>query len=160
MIQLKNTFKDWIITQYFGKTLFAQKHPNYYPLYGQHTGIDFGMKKGTPIKAPHNGVVVKINTERRYNPKTGREIGTGLSLSLWDPIQEIATRYYHLDQILVSNNQKIEAGDIIGHVGNTGLSDGDHLHFELLETYNGYVKNMSNGAGGAIDPFGDNINWI
>jgi murein DD-endopeptidase MepM/ murein hydrolase activator NlpD len=76
MIRLLSVFKGWKITQDFGLTDFARNHPNYYK-YGVHTGIDFGMPKGTKIQAPHAGIIVKVNKQRRYN-RQGKEIGTGL----------------------------------------------------------------------------------
>lgn len=150
-IKLSNTFKNWNITQNFGKTPFSLEHPEYYR-YGLHTGIDFGMPKGTPILAPHDGIIVRVNTKRKFN-NSGKEIGVGLAVSLWDDKQEIATRYYHMSKINVGIEQKVKKYDIIGYIGNTGLSTGYHLHFELLRTKNGYVINKDNGAGGAIDPF-------
>jgi murein DD-endopeptidase MepM/ murein hydrolase activator NlpD len=159
MIRLLKVFKGWKITQDFGLTNFAREHPNYYK-YGVHTGIDFGMPKGTNIKAPHSAVVVKVNRVRRYN-KEGKEIGTGLSVSLWDTVQDIATRYYHLNEIFVKKGQVVDPGTVFATVGNTGLSTASHLHFELLQTLDGFVINKNNGAGGAIDPYNEGmVIWL
>ncbi len=42
-----------------------------------------------------------------------------------------ATLYGHLSKLLVSNGQKVNKGDVIGQIGNTGDSYGSHLHFEV-----------------------------
>jgi murein DD-endopeptidase MepM/ murein hydrolase activator NlpD len=159
VIKLLSVFDGWKITQLFGRTNYAREHPNYYK-YGVHTGIDYGMVTGTKIRSPHSAIVVKVNRKRKHN-EDGKEIGTGLSVSLWDPFQEIATRYYHLEDIYVKKGDHVDPGEVFSEVGDSGLSSGPHLHFELLETSDGYVIHKNNGAGGAIDPFDKLlVTWI
>ena len=159
-IILKDVFNDWKITQLFGKTPFAIKHPEIYK-YKQHTGIDFGMRKGTKIYAPHDGIMVKVDSKIEYT-KEGLPTGTGLSFSLWDSKQLIATRYYHTQKLIVKLNKIYKEGDLIGYVGDTGHNrSGSHLHFELVETNDiAHVINKDNGAGGAIDPYSKKVKWV
>lgn len=86
-----------------------------------HPGIDLKAKRGTPIKAPANGVVEFAAHHKRGYGK----------LIILDHSFGFQTRYAHLKKILVKNGQFIKKGDVIGHVGNTGLSTGPHLHYEV-----------------------------
>ena len=52
------------------------------------------------------------------------------------------TRYAHMSNINVSNGQIISCGQVIGHVGSTGNSTGNHLHFEII--INGATVNPYN----------------
>ena len=159
MIELKNTFKDWKITQLFGWTEYALKMEERRKntgkrayIYGIHTGIDFGMVIGTEIFAPHDGTVVMV--DRTDNS------GRGIAISIWDTHQHIGTRYYHLSKIHVRDGQCIKTGDLIAEVGDSGMSvDGSHLHFELVRTNDeGKAIGLYNGA---IDPFNKkNVKWV
>ncbi len=70
--------------------------------------------------ASRDGVVIATGTDREY--------GNYIELKHIDGYQ---TFYGHLERILVQLNQTIASGMIIGKVGNTGLSTGPHLHFEV-----------------------------
>lgn len=85
-----------------------------------HTGLDYRAPVGTPIKATGAGVV----SMAKYNG------GYGLSVEI---IHEngLVTKYAHMRKILVSKGQRIERGDLVGTVGNTGRSTGPHLHYEV-----------------------------
>ena len=87
-----------------------------------HTGVDFSAPIGTPVLAAAPGVVSKI---------VEGDIGYGNFIEVTHP-KGIATKYAHLSEILVKENQKLNKGDLIGTVGNTGRSSGPHLHFEIL----------------------------
>ena len=87
----------------------------------RHEGIDLASKKGTPILAAHEGVVIFAG--RRYS-------GYGKMIMLEK--KPWATLYAHLDKIYVKTGQKIKRGQVIGAMGNTGRSRGVHLHFELM----------------------------
>lgn len=85
-----------------------------------HTGVDFGGSVGTLIAAPAAGTVVYSGTlDLRGNTLI---IDHGLG---------VHSGYYHLSEILVDVDQRVEAGDIVAHGGSTGLSTGPHLHWEL-----------------------------
>ena len=114
------------ITQKFGGTEFAARNPGVYGGRPYHTGVDFGASRGTPILAPLTGTVRAIgNTDA---------IPGCLSLGKWSLIDHangLSTLYAHQDVIGVSAGQKVNTGEIIGYVGNTGYSTGPHLHFGL-----------------------------
>ncbi len=85
-----------------------------------HNGIDFGMPVGTPVLSPSDGVV----TTAAFNRSTGyyvviRHRGA------------YSTVYMHLSKINVKVGQNVKMGTVIARSGNTGLSTGPHLHYEL-----------------------------
>jgi murein DD-endopeptidase MepM/ murein hydrolase activator NlpD len=85
-----------------------------------HAGQDFGAPEGVLVTAPAAGIVVMAE------PVTVR--GNAVIL---DHGRGIFTGYWHLSEIKVAVGQPIAAGDVIGIVGNTGLSTGAHLHWEM-----------------------------
>lgn len=97
-----------------------------------HTGIDLGAPKGTPIRAALDGTVQFA----RYQTS-----GYGYHLAV-DHGGGFVTLYGHCSKILVTEGQKVKAGDIIAEVGSTGRSTGNHLHFEVR--INGKMKNPRN----------------
>ena len=91
---------------------------------GDHKGIDFGSRMGTPVKAATAGTVIKANT--------GDNGGYGNLVTIKSQ-DGTETRYAHLSNIGVKEGQQVKAGDIIGNSGNTGRSTGPHLHFEIIK---------------------------
>lgn len=87
-----------------------------------HEGIDFVQGYGAPIFAAHEGYVVYRGSQYR---------GYG-RIVIIEYNRYWATLYGHLESIKVKEGQIIQAGEIIGSMGNTGRSSGPHLHFELL----------------------------
>ncbi len=85
-----------------------------------HEGVDFSAPYGSNIYATGDGIV----KESRYSGGYGRLITIDHGFGY-------TTRYAHLSKILVRRGQKIKRGDIIGKVGNTGLSTSSHLHYEV-----------------------------
>ncbi|MGN0909526.1 MAG: peptidoglycan DD-metalloendopeptidase family protein [Succinivibrio sp.] len=85
-----------------------------------HYGTDFGMPIGTPIVAPADGVVVKSAFTR----------STGYYIVLRHR-GAYSTVYMHLSKSLVRQGQSVKMGSVIARSGNTGLSTGPHLHYEL-----------------------------
>ena len=88
-----------------------------------HQGVDLGGKRGTPIKAAHNGIV--IYTGQKYR-------GFG-KMILIEFNEQWATLYAHLDLISVKEGDIVQVGDMIGQMGDTGRTSGVHLHFELIK---------------------------
>lgn len=98
----------------------ARRHPTTGRV-SPHKGTDFAMPVGTSINAPANGRVVKVGN----HPAAGRYVEI-----LHD--NGYKTRYLHLSQPLVKNNQRVTMGERIALSGNTGRSTGPHLHYEVL----------------------------
>lgn len=86
-----------------------------------HAGVDISTRRGTSIIAPASGVVTFA----------GREGGFGRLLAI-NHGHGIVTRYAHLEKLKVQLGQKVERGQAIATVGNTGRSTGPHLHYEVL----------------------------
>ena len=103
-------------TSYFGtrRTYNNSQEPSF------HGGTDFGGEVGTPIYAPAAGRVVLAE------PLTVR--GNAV---LIDHGLGLYSGYWHQNQIVVTEGQEIQRGDLIGYLGNTGLVTGPHLHWEL-----------------------------
>ena len=86
-----------------------------------HYGIDIIANVGTPVKASGKGKVVFI----------GRKGGYGLAVEI-DHGFGYRTIYGHLSSSKVKVGQQVKRGDIIAKTGNSGLSSGPHLHYEVL----------------------------
>ena len=105
-----------IITSQFGD--------RYHPVLKQmkfHRGVDIGAKKGETVKASFNGIVTFAGEKGEYGYMVELERDDGLKV-----------RYAHLDKIEVVTNQLVSEGEKIGEVGSTGMTTGDHLHFEII----------------------------
>ena len=86
-----------------------------------HAGMDFTAKTGTDIHATGDGTVVFADyATNGYGIHVIIEHGYGYE-----------TLYAHLDELKVRKGQVVKRGDLIGLVGNTGLSAGPHLHYEV-----------------------------
>ncbi len=107
---------DGSISSYFG----TRRSYNDGPFTSYHAGVDLRGATGTPVHAPATGTVV-LAEELIVR---GRAI-------LLDHGWGVVTGYWHLDAIEVEVGQRVERGDVIGLIGNTGLSMGSHLHWEM-----------------------------
>lgn len=105
-----------VITSPFGNRV----HP-ISGLYRFHSGLDLLADPAQPIRAAYDGVVVFS----AWNGGYGKQIEVQ-----HDP--RLATRYGHLQTLLVGDGKRVKRGEIIGLAGSTGSSTGVHLHFELL----------------------------
>ncbi|PWH19314.1 MAG: M23 family peptidase [Ardenticatenia bacterium] len=90
------------------------------PVSGFHTGIDLGGEEGTPVYAPARGRIALSEALTVRGNVVVIDHGFG-----------VFSGFFHLAQSLVQSGQMVEAGDLIGYVGNTGLSSGAHLHWEM-----------------------------
>ncbi len=93
-----------------------------------HNGLDISSRKGTPVIAPADGKV----TKRGYDKYLGKYLKI-------DHGRQIITMYGHLSSFNVSPGQKVERGDTIAFMGNTGLSTGHHLHY-MVEVKDRFVN--------------------
>ena len=102
----------------------SQFGDRYHPVLKQmkfHRGIDIGAKKGETVKASFNGIVTFAGEKGEYGYMVELERDDGLKV-----------RYAHLDKIEVVTNQLVSEGEKIGEVGSTGMTTGNHLHFEII----------------------------
>lgn len=91
-----------------------------------HRGIDLKAKLGTDVYSAAEGTVINVN----FNVEKGE--GSGIFLEI-QHADGFATRYTHLNEILVAEGQRIQQGQVIAKVGSSGRSTGPHLHFELWQ---------------------------
>ena len=95
----------------------------YHPILGYarlHAGVDFRGGQGQEIKAGASGRVILAGVRGGYGNTIIIDHGGGMT-----------TLYAHQSSFAVGYNDQVEAGQIIGYVGSTGLSTGPHLHFEV-----------------------------
>ncbi len=85
-----------------------------------HPGLDLSAPEGTPVYATADGIVARAGWTGGYGNMVEIDHGRG-----------IHTRYGHLSAILTAANNRIHRGDLIGRVGSTGRSTGNHLHYEV-----------------------------
>jgi len=86
-----------------------------------HAGLDIAGERGQPVFVTASGTVSHVGWEGGYGNLVTVNHGFGLE-----------TRYGHLLDYKVKVGQKVNRGDVIGHVGSTGRSTGYHLHYEVL----------------------------
>ncbi len=96
-----------------------------------HTGVDIDAPEGTEIAAPRSGTVTEITEDPSF--------GTCMLLTHEDGY---ATFYAHLQETKLEPGTPVEQGELIALSGNTGVSTGPHLHFEIRKD------------GTAVDPAG------
>jgi len=94
------------------------------PVHGglnQHNGIDIAASHGAPVRAAHAGTVLLAQSAGIY----------GNLVILVSEDGQLHTWYAHLSRFAVTSGTRVTQGDILGYVGNTGRSTGNHLHFEM-----------------------------
>lgn len=106
--------KGWL-TSYFG----MRKAPSTGKK-RKHEGLDIAASTGTPIVSPADGVVARVD----YSPSYGKVV-------VIDHGYGYRTLFAHNSRILVSSGARVTRGERIAEVGNTGLSTGSHLHYEV-----------------------------
>lgn len=88
-----------------------------------HYGIDFVSIIGTEIYATGNGVIERTDrSPRGYGNSVIIDHGFGYK-----------TLYAHMSGFNVREGQRVKRGDVIGYLGNTGMSTGPHLHYEVIK---------------------------
>jgi murein DD-endopeptidase MepM/ murein hydrolase activator NlpD len=94
-----------------------------HPIFGYvrpHNGLDFTAPHGSPVYATGDGIVEYTGFSTYGNVVY---LNHGFHFE---------TRYAHLSKYIVTPGQKVKRGQVIGYVGNTGVSAGPHLHYEVL----------------------------
>ncbi|MCX5642746.1 MAG: M23 family metallopeptidase [Candidatus Omnitrophica bacterium] len=86
-----------------------------------HWGVDISAPEGTPVQAANRGKV--ILSEHNFNIYG--------NLLIIDHGQGVVSCYFHLSQIFKETGDMVDQNEIIAEVGNTGWSDGAHLHFSV-----------------------------
>lgn len=99
-----------------------------------HQGIDLGAPAGTPIVASRGGIV----TGASYRGG----LGNCVTINHGDGFSSV---YGHMTNYVVSSGQAVSQGQVIGYVGNTGISTGNHLHFGIA--FNGAYQNPAGYVG-------------
>ena len=118
----------WIIPVTGGQVTALFGH---YPSGAPHSGTDFGVPEGTPVRVSKSGTVIKR-----------RELTTSYGKYLFvDHGGGLVTIYAHNSELLVNEGDTVKAGQIIAKSGNTGNSTGPHCHWELR--VNGVAQNVA-----------------
>jgi len=117
-------------TEWFTKTNGLTKISGFGPrthpvtkVKGHHNGNDYGGKgvRGKPVLCPSDGIVTSSGVDAK---------GYGQYVGVTIPSKHVLV-FAHLDKRSVKKGQKIQRGDFIGILGNTGVSTGPHLHFQV-----------------------------
>lgn len=113
----KASLDDMVMTSPFGKIRrsLGQDKP--------HTGTDYDLQTGDPVRTIWAGKVSFADTAGGYGKLVKVDHGNG-----------IETRYAHLSKIEVAKGDYVAKGETIGLGGSTGFSTGSHLHMEVLKT--------------------------
>ena len=114
-VPLAAPIKKYYITSGYG----VRKDP-YTKRKAFHKGIDLGAAWGSDILATASGLVAFVGKYGSYGKSVFVDHGYG-----------IQTRYAHLSKILVKKGEKVDLGQILGKIGNSGRSTGKHLHYEI-----------------------------
>ena len=122
----KNVKKSILKTPLDGAKISSNFGMRKHPISGfnkMHKGIDFAAPIGTPIYAGGNGIVEYV----------GRNGGYGKYIRIRHN-NEYKTAYAHLSSYKkgISKGVRVNQGEVIGYVGNTGRSTGPHLHYEII----------------------------
>ncbi len=106
-----------------------------------HPGMDIGAlvpgREGDPLYSVADGIV-RVSKANAGNPSTGYGYYVVIEH------KDFCSLYGHLQKLEVKESQKVKAGEIIGHMGNTGVSSAAHLHFEIREC--NYAKFWEKGT--------------
>jgi murein DD-endopeptidase MepM/ murein hydrolase activator NlpD len=113
---------------FYNKEDFGLRFHPILHIYRRHEGIDIINEVGTPIFASADGAV-------DFN---GHQVGYGLTIEI-NHDYSLKTLYGHLSKTYVHEGQRVKRGDLIARSGNTGLSNGPHLHYEVR--INGVAQN-------------------
>lgn len=126
--RMSHTPTEWPVTGRISSSYGSRVHP----IYGDrrfHDGIDIAVPVGTPVRASADGVVTW----------SGDKSGYGLTVII-DHGNGIETLYGHNSRLVAKRGSEVKKGQVIAYSGNTGVSTGPHLHYEVRK------------AGKCVDP--------
>lgn len=135
--------RDYPISQEFGHTWFSVRHSSWYSYgraYGldgfEHTGLDIGMPRGTPLYSPVAGTVMIAGGTPYFTYYGNGQPGVGELLIQTDDGNQIVLG--HMGLITVQVGQRVEFGEFVGL---SGGDNGDHLHLEVrhIQPGGGYL---------------------
>ena len=138
-VRMDGPYSNWRIPT--GKGTRVTSKYGFRPRFGRmHKGVDLKIYVGEPIYAVADGVVTRDAYEYRgYGNYVIIKHSNGYE-----------TRYAHLSKRIAKKGDKVKAGDRIGLAGNTGLSTGPHLHFEIRHKGNAldpaWILNFEKGG--------------
>lgn len=108
-----------LVSGYFSSS-FGKRRDPLTKTWVMHKGLDIAGQIGTDVLAPADGVVIFTGMRGSYGLTLVVDHGYGLQ-----------THYAHLSRIRVKRGDRVQRGDLIAAVGNTGRSTGPHLHYEV-----------------------------
>lgn len=132
------------ITQFFGNTPFSDAHEALYSGNG-HNGVDIAAPIGTPVLAAAAGTILATGNTDAVASCRGGSFGKWIMIDHGDGLN---TMYAHLSQILVTQGEKVQAGDVIGYSGETGYATGPHLHFGVYVSAVTQIIPLGQATGG------------
>ena len=133
--QIVNPDADWIGTGIFQWPLpqsytitswFGYREDPFTGEIAYHSGTDIAAPEGTPILAAADGTVTIANAIDSWGGGYGYHIKVNHN-------DTFDTLYAHCSSICVTVGQEVKQGEVIGYVGTTGNSTGNHLHFEVWQ---------------------------
>lgn len=110
-------------SQYQNITTYFNPERNYNDYSGAHNAIDISADYSANIYAVHDGVCISADWKDDY----------GYLIILWHEDLNLYTFYAHCSSMAVYDGQAVQQGDVIGYVGSTGVSSGNHLHFGICD---------------------------
>lgn len=148
---LRQPLQSIFITQKFGAD-FQWSNPKngkvewfYKDTFGLagHPGIDYRCVVGTPVYASHDGVCLY----------SGFDETSGNMIQIWNEQEGYKTLYGHNSFNKAKQGDIVKVGQLIALSGNTGASNGQHLHFGFKHTKEGGNSlDLNDGYNGAVDP--------
>jgi murein DD-endopeptidase MepM/ murein hydrolase activator NlpD len=111
-----------VLGSFYISSGFGQRRDPFTGEPGFHTGLDICAQRGTPFCSAADGKVVYASTNGSFGKTIKIDHGNGFE-----------TIYAHAHRILVEKGQSVRRGDVIGEVGSSGRSTGDHLHYEVRQ---------------------------
>ena len=123
---------DWVVPCSYVYVSSPFNPNRVHPILGYarpHNGIDLAANLGNPVYATRSGSVTVADYE-------GDGAGNYVFINHGDGFSSV---YMHMDYYIVGVGEYVSAGEVIGYVGTTGLSEGPHLHFGIA--YNGSYVN-------------------